>query len=433
MIFMNLSAQSSSRFDGCLTASLRAHRRGVSPQYVNRRVVVGMGFETAMATTENRLAFATSAVNGSAFRTRLARVSSRHFNQRPAAFFKFVRKDGFERVPTLIENRSVETGLGANAATWGGDSAGSARRHVGYLQVLHDDRSEPARNIQCGTMMPVPADAGALGGQSGASAELPQPTLGAFLATRKDALSAPVLTVYGRKAHWDGQMLAGRERKRIGDAAVNANGRKATFCFPGSDFASERNEPAIAISGNCNGTKTARHRPRVAIFDPSYFGYPHGRPFCAQTSGGYSSAWESKTIVHVPFSASRVLTTPGEEAFERTVKVSERLNKAIIWYSCDPIKLAAQVGNFETLVCEIQTPAGYPQILPPKITTLHKCEIIHEARHASELLKLLLLLRCWTKPISKPAMHHASQFLSQLFGLAKCSRAIFPLGDLTCP
>lgn len=53
---MNLSAHSSSRFDGRRNASLHAQQRGVSPPYVNCGVYIGMRRETAVRSKTDALA-----------------------------------------------------------------------------------------------------------------------------------------------------------------------------------------------------------------------------------------------------------------------------------------------------------------------------------------------------------------------------------------
>ena len=406
-IFSRRKPASSSRFNGCLTASLRAHRRGVSPQYVNRRVVVGMGFEATMSATEDRLALATSAVNGSAFRTRLARVSGWDFNQRPAAIFKFVGKDGFERVPALIEDRSIEASLRANTATWGFNRSGRTRGHIGDLQVLHDNRSEPARDVQRGAVMPIPADTGALGGQSGAFAELPQPTLGAFLAPRKDALSAPVPTVYGRKARRDGQMLACRERKRIGYATVNADAWADVHRSDIFDLTGKGNMPAECIEFDCDVIDRPAKWARVKKLYPSDFRQSHNAPLAVQALHLDFAALKAESVVYPSLTWRRIAGSTLEEIAEGFIQIQQCLLLAGLRNGSDPIVLRSQSSQFLRLREIAQQPSSLSLILPPEVTALLKSQIIDQPAHTSELLEQFSLAGSGCELIAEATMHEA--------------------------
>jgi hypothetical protein len=406
VIFMNLSVQSSSRFNGRLTASLRAHRRGVSPQYVNRRIVVGMGFETAMSAAEDRLALATSAVNGSAFRTRLARVGGRDFNQRPAALFKFVGKDGLERVPALIENRSVKTGLCADAAPWGLNRSGRARGHVGDLQVLHDDRSKPARDIQCGTVMPVPADTSALGRQAGAPAELLQSSLGAFLATRKDALSAPVLTVYRREGGRDGQMLAIRKCEGISHASVNADAWKIGDGRNMVDFASEADMPAKWIKCNRCIPNLALGGACTSEFDPANLRDSHSRPLSIELLYASFDALEAEAIV-LAFSAwPRVRAASREKILIRPIQIAKGLVLAGGVNRRYPSILGAQLCQFATLRSKANVLSIGAKILSPKVTPLLKPQVVNQPTNTCELLEQYLLFGRRSELVAESTENH---------------------------
>jgi hypothetical protein len=100
-----------------------------------------VGFVAAVDTGKARLAFAASPVNAAAHRTGLRRKGGGNFRQRSAAFFEFVGKDRFKRLPALSEDRAIQPGFLPHVAARLGERSLRACRHVADFQVFKRDVS----------------------------------------------------------------------------------------------------------------------------------------------------------------------------------------------------------------------------------------------------------------------------------------------------
>ena len=102
---------SSYRLNGGPVPFLHDHKRRVPPQNVYRCIVIGIHVVPAMATDKRRLVLTTFSVYGPAFRTGLRCLVSRYRAKVSTPFFQFVAKQGFEDMPTLIQNRPIQPRL----------------------------------------------------------------------------------------------------------------------------------------------------------------------------------------------------------------------------------------------------------------------------------------------------------------------------------
>jgi len=399
-------ARSSSRFTGSPTAILHAHRRGASPQYVDRRVVIGMGRETAMLADKDRLALATLAVNGPAFRTRLACVSGWHLNQFTAAFFEFVCKDGFKREPALIENDAVQSGLLSNLTSWSVQGARCTRCHVGNLQIFQDYNAVTLRNTERGLVLPVFTNSRSFGCKLGGTLDGHGSAAGPLLLSGAQSLRASVPVLYCEKFGWQRQAFTSRQNERIGHAPVNSNRRKFACGRRMLNFPNKGNMPISIPRGDGYIHQATRHFPGISEFDPSEFRNSNGRPFGVQLSNRNIAPHKTEAIVDPLFSVRGIFRAAFKERIERRIQISQSADKAIIGYSFNPLVLSSKCLQLRALAYEIKSLSGRTKMLPPKVPALLKGQIVNEARYASELLKELSLLVRRVKPIAKSAMDH---------------------------
>lgn len=378
---------------------LHVHKRRVPTQDVYRSIVVGMRAETAMTTVEDRLAFAALPVHGSAFRTGLRGIGRVDGNERAAPFLQLVAKDGGEAAPSLIENAPVETGFLPDVPARFLDGAFRARRHSGDAQVFHDDHGEPVGEISADLVMPVTADAGALGGQASAALYCPEPALRPLLSPRHDTLCGTVATVDGFEAGRDGQALASGKRKRIRNASINADRRRNIGWRYVFDFAGERYVPTESVEAHGSILDYPSNRARVTEFYPSDLWQANSRPLAVDLTDFDFPPLETEGVVDALLVRCWVSSTSSEEVSECLVKIAKGLLLAGLRNGGDPIVFGAKQGKVSTLLCEIE-----PMYSPPYLPLLQR-EIVYEATNASKLPENVFLISRRMEFESEPAMH----------------------------
>ena len=138
---------------------LHDHKRRVPPQNVYRCIVIGIHAVPAMATDNGRLVLATFSVHGSAFRTGLRCVVSRYIAKVSAPFFQFVAKNGFEDMPTLMQDRPVQPRLLAHHTPRIGKSAFGTGSHILDVELFKHHGAKAFARIPRNPMVPILADA----------------------------------------------------------------------------------------------------------------------------------------------------------------------------------------------------------------------------------------------------------------------------------
>lgn len=404
---MNLAVQSSSHFNGSLTAILHARPRGVSAQYIYRSVDVGMIAVTTMLTGKDRLALAARSVDGPARRAGLRRVHGRHFNQRPAAFFEFVSKDGLEDMPALVEDRSVQPSLSPDVATRRFSGPGGACRHIGNLQIFHNNGAETFSDVQRCLVVPIAADASAFCGQSSTALDRLKSSFRPLLTTRNNALCGAHTALDGTKANGDGHHLAGRESQGIGHATVDADAGENISWRNVLNFTGEANVPTIGAQTHGRVLDRSATHSGIAKFYPSDSGQPNRRPFRADAANGYFGTLKSKTFIDPLLSGQRILGSAHEKRAEGFLQITQRLILSSRGYCGNPVKLSPQQCQIPALGCAVNVLAVRPKILPPKITPLNQSQIVNQTTHPGVLPEGCLLFNGWAEFVSEGAENHS--------------------------
>ncbi len=169
-IFGGSKPPSNSRFNKEPMPFLHEHRRRVPTQDIDRSIDIGVGCVAATLTGKSRLALARLAVYGSTFRAGLRRVVRRRLAKVSTPLFQFVIEQSFKDMPTLIENRPVETGLLTHSASGFAQRAFGAGGHVPGVQVFDHNRAKPLGQVKANSVTPVLTNAGAPGAQGGDAA-----------------------------------------------------------------------------------------------------------------------------------------------------------------------------------------------------------------------------------------------------------------------
>src|SRR5690606_33338507 len=384
---------------------LHVHKRRVPTQDVYRSVVVGMRAEAAMLAKEDRLALTACPVHGSAGRAGLRGVSRIDGDERAAPFFQLVSKVGGEAAPALIENLPVEAGFLPDVPARSIGCSSRRCRHAGDAQVLHYDDAEAPGDGAAGLVMPVAPDAGALGGQPGASLYRPEPAPRSLLAPRHDTLCGTVASLDGFKIGRNGQHLAGGERQRISNASIYPDARADVDGRDMLDFAGEGYMPAERVERHCDVKQSAFHRAGVAELHPTDLRQADGGPLSIQPAGLDLSALKAERIVDALPARRRIASAPGEEIGESLVEVTQRLLLAGLRDGSDPVVFGSEDREITGLSDVVQAATGLSLIMPPPVAPLLKGQIVDQAAHTRELPEQPFLLGGRGQLVAKGAMH----------------------------
>jgi len=387
---------------------LDAHRRRVPAQDIDCSVVIGMGAKAAMLTDKDRLAFTALPVYGSASRTGSRGIGGIDPAQVSAMLFDFVGKDGLEAEPALIENAPVQSGLLADHATRLVNCAFGRSRHVPDFQVFKNDRAEAPGQIERCPMLPVAADAGTSRGQFGGTAQRLGPADGAALATARKAMCGTLASLDGLKRARHGQALAIGQGKRIGDAAINADGRADIGRNDMRDLAGKRDMPAKRVQGHGCVLDRAAQGPRVAELHPADLGQTHGGISAIELLDLNLAALKTERVVYGLAARRGIAGSALEEVGICLVEVAQRLLLACLRYGSNPVVLRPQDGQFPCLRHVIESPSGLTLIVPPEIAALLKSQIVDQAAHAGELPEQDFLLGRWTQLEAEAAKDHSA-------------------------
>ena len=370
---------------------LDAHRRRVPAQDFDSCVRVGVGFVAAMDAGKARLAFAASPVNAAAHRTGLRRKGGGNFRQRSAAFFEFVGKDRFKRLPALSEDRAIQPGFLPHVAARLGERSLRACRHVADFQVLNRHVAEPLRNVESGLVLPVAADAGDLGRNLRSTAKRPPASIGAAFLSRKSFLRFPLAPIQQDEVRRQGQQFAIGQRQRVRDAAINANAGKLGRGSLVLIFAGEGDMPAEGVGAYGRVQHPANALARVAEFHPTNLGETDTAPLAVEAFNLNLTALKPEIVVQALFAGSRVFGAAREEIDEGFVQIAQRLLLARLRDIGDKIKLGPQGRQFAGLRNVIQLLPGLALVVSPVVAALLKGEIVDEAADASERPKGMFL------------------------------------------
>ena len=205
---------------------LHDHKRRVPPQNVYRCIVIGIHVVPAMATDKRRLVLTTFSVYGPAFRTSLRCIVSGYLAKVSAPFFQFVAKQGFEDMPTLIQDRPVQSRLLAHHTPQNGKSAFGTDSHTLDVELFKHHGAKAIAKIPRTPLVPILADAPLTGLYGRDTASLFGVSDRPAFSASKHTLSLSLFTVKHGKAGRQGQHLARGQCQSFRHPTVNTDLRR---------------------------------------------------------------------------------------------------------------------------------------------------------------------------------------------------------------
>ena len=394
----------SSRFDGSAIGAL--HARHALAEDITRGVCIGMVDMAAASADEGRLVLAAPSIDHATFGARLGCVGGVAVDDLAAPLGQFVVKDGGERMPALIEDRAIETGLLADVAARFLYRTSSGRGHVADLQLLHRDRAEAPRNIDRDAVMPILADAGDPGADTTYTAELLGASIRSPLTTGKDTLFASLGLVECDQAGGNAEMLASGQAKRIGNAAIDPDRRANVGGRFVIDLAREGNEPLIGDKRDGEGFYDAVNLACGAVLYHPDLGNAARRPFCIDSYEASVAPFKLSGIINPPHARCRVASGAIKKSGIRFIQIPDGLLKNYRGRRRKPVNTFPEFREFGAL--------GYPADgaprcgikLSPPISALFQTKIVDISCRADELAQCRFLLGRRIKPVAKRSIDH---------------------------
>ena len=365
---------------------LHDHKRRVPPQNVYRCIVIGIHVVPAMATDKSRLVLTTFSVYGPAFRADLRCVVSRYLAKVSAPFFQFVAKQGFEDMPTLIQDRPVQPRLLAHHTPRIGKSAFGNGSHTLDVELFKHHGARAFAKIPRNPIVPVLADAPLTGLYGRNTASLFGVSDGPAFSASKHTLSLSLFAVKHGKAGRKGQHLARGQCQCFRHPAVNTDlrrqgcGRRIML-----NREVESDMPTARSEIDRDVVQCASQRPSVAVSHPADLGQTDLGPLGIQLAILDFTALKAERVVDATPSESGVFCDTIEEVGVGSVKVAQGLLLRSNMDSANPVVFFAQHGQFTGLGRVVDGVPCTGLELPPEIAALLKCNVVNKAADASKL------------------------------------------------
>src|ERR1035437_1214163 len=226
------------------------------------------------------------------------------------------------------------------------------------------------------------------------------------LPPRENTLRPSLAALNGLKTRRNGQALAGRERQRVGNAAINADSRADIDRGLVLDLACEGTVPAGLVEGYRDVLDRAAKGTCIAELDPSDLRQSDQAPFRVETSRLDLSPLKAEAVVDATASRRRKAGSSGEEIAEGLVEVAQGLLLTSLRDGGDPVRLRSQGGQLASLRHVVQFRIRLTLILAPPLAPLLKRQIIDETANTGKLPEQNVLLQCRVKSVSEAAKQH---------------------------
>jgi hypothetical protein len=188
----------------------------------------------------------------------------------------FVVEAGYRPTPCLMSDRPIEGPLLGDPNTWMCKRASRRARHRPHVEALHPNSVEPARQISCSLLQPVPSSIYFAGFESGDRQFGALSAIGAALGSRKASLEAAQPNLLAGRQARGMQQLSSGQCHRHHHPAVDAN--YAAILRPRDRVGDVRecDMPAPGpITGDAVRLHTRGHGLRPTESDPSSLWRPH--------------------------------------------------------------------------------------------------------------------------------------------------------------
>lgn len=384
-----------SRFIRGVTAPV--HARQALAEYIDRSVVIGVHFVTAMQTGEARLALAAPLVDRATGRAGLRGVGGIDFQKRPAALFQFIEEQGFQAMPPDIEDGTIQTSLLGHLTTVG------ARRHSASFQVFKNHSAELTGDFSRCLMLPISANAGRFCAEARNALSSCEVAARAALSARHNALCLPDFSLDASDA---GKRvgLPRRQRKANFHAPINPDCGEAASLRRQFAMNSNAGEPIAILAYYAQRLQGAVKQPSVAELHPAEFGDIYLRPLLVQRTGLGVRCLNREAVASPHFPKLRE-PTAAIEGRKGPIQVAQGAMKKNSGRFRDPRHMSPKLGDFPALADVIEHMARLAAILPKIISALFKREVVEISNSPRELAKHFGLRGRWIQPIFVGAEH----------------------------
>jgi hypothetical protein len=382
---------SSPRFDGRVTAAL--HARRASAEYVDRSVHVGIIAVSAIDAFKDRLALATSGINGPARRARLRGVGGVYVVQHAAPVGELVFEQSSKKVPALVENYAIKAAL-----PW------ASLGHRGRYQLFEGDLLVAPSDVGRSFVQPVLPGIGGASVRAGKCEPLIMKSPGSAIFPRQGFLQTrtpPVVPANGaRKQH----LLATRESDRCCNPAIDPD------CPCGDVFRALD----IGLADDAPNARTEGDGYRVDLFrqgssDPKFCAQAIRQaeisPLRVEPSDGAILTLNAERCVALFGPEAREAPRP-KECFIGPVQVAQSVFVDAPGRFSQPFNLLPSFGELAALGGPSKSLPRRSPVMAPPITALLERSIVHKASRSGPIIQSLGLRARWIKAKRKcPAGH----------------------------
>jgi hypothetical protein len=342
---------------------------------------------TAGFTLEDRLALAVSGCDVPACGATLRRIRSRDLLN-PAQSFVLQTSD--KLAPTTSADRAVEPSLLGHSHPRLFEGAARGARHRPHVKLLDPDQVEPPCEVGGGFLDPVFTPIRFTGFELGDSVFRLLAAMGTTLGAGQSPLQNPQPLRLTQSQAWGRQQLAGRQRSRHGNAAVDTDHAAVRRAGDRVGNVRECDMPAASpVTGNPIGLDTRRHRSRQAESHPPDLGHPYPTKATVQSLDVMRFHRDlPKPFVHTSFTPRRAAMRAVEEAPHGLREIPQRLLLHRMTPSTKPRVLGASFGQLRRL---LQISGGLAA-RSPVLLLLHR-QIPHIPRVPAVRQQRLLLIR----------------------------------------
>ena len=336
---------------------------------------------------EDRLALAIFDCDVPARGASLRRVRSRDLLD-PAHGLILQTRD--EQAPTTSADRTVEPTFPSHSSPRVLGGTPCRARHRANFEKFDSDHIEPPREIGGGLLDPVLASIRLASFHPRDRPFRLRTTLGTRLATGQSLLQHPQSFRLTEGQPRCVQQLAGRQRSRYNNSAVNTDHAAIAWTGDRLGDVGERHMPsARLITGNPIGLRPVRHRPRQPKPHPPHLRHPNPTEAAVEPLDMmWSQSDLPKPFMHTGFTPPRLAMRAVEKELHGLSEIPQRLLLHRLTSGAKPLELGSGLGQLRTLL-QI---AGSLSARPPVLLLLDR-QIPHIPRVSAVRRQYLLLLR----------------------------------------
>jgi len=377
-------------------AYLHVQNRSVpTVKNIDRGVQVRVLSEPAGDADEGRLVLAASAVHCATARAGLRGIGGIDLLE----VERLIGQHRFDLMPAGIQDGAVQPALLGDAFKL------RPLCHVLCAQPFDNDGAIGPRNIGCGSVRPILANAGLLGFDFGRTLNCLAMAVAATLTTGRDTLETLVLRVQTSNAF--GQSVAGAvaQHQRNCNATVNANSTTDIERLT-VNRATDADLPAQWRASDGDFTNAALNGACVAELNPTDLRQADAGPLGVQLLNADLAPGETEAVSGARFLKLGEAALTFEEATKGRVEVFHGSLLRGLGHGSDKIELGSKVFKLSRLRDVVEVVARRTLVLPPVIDALIKAQIPDKAAHTGKFQHRLMLFTRGFQSVCEAAKNH---------------------------